>query len=138
MVDGNTEGYLIARSDGPGTGRFIGRALRDSLDQRRAMVGFAIVRLGGRSAIDLLFARDGGEATEVVRCHLDAEDRPQACEVWRLERAAPHDTLDSEALAKLLETDDHVQFLRASDGGIALQTASGTGAGFPSRGPGVS
>ena len=96
-------GVLVARSDGLGAGRFLGRSLRDPLDNNRALVGLAVLIVGDRRALDFLFARDGGTATEVVRCHFDLAGRPRSCEVWHLNRRAPSASLDTTDLASMLD-----------------------------------
>jgi hypothetical protein len=119
-------GVLVARSDGLGAGRFFGRSLHDPLTGGRALVGVAVLIVGERSALDFLFARDGGTATEVVRCHFDPSGRPHSCEVWHLSRQAPETTLDGTALAALLDADDGIRRLEVGEMGVSLQTATGS------------
>lgn len=118
-------GVLVARSDGLGAGRFFGRALHDPLSGGRALVGVAVLMIGERSALDFLFARDGGSATEVVRCHFDVTGQPRSCEVWHLPRPAPDLSIDATELAALLENDAAVRRLEVGRAGVSLQTASG-------------
>jgi hypothetical protein len=119
-------GVLVARSDGLGAGRFFSRALRDPLTHNCALVGVAVLMVGDRSALDFLFARDGGTATEVVRCHFDPSGRPRSCEVWHLSRQAPDTSIDASELIELLGDDDAIYKLQVDKGGVSVQTCRGS------------
>lgn len=119
-------GVLVARSNGLGVGRFFARALHDPLSGGRALVGVAVLMVGDRSAVDFLFARDGGSATEVVRCHFDLAGQPRSCEVWHLERPAPALAIEASELAALVEDDVAIRRLQVDRMGVQLQTASGS------------
>lgn len=117
---------LIARSDGPGTERFLARALLDPLRGGCALVGFRHQQVGGRAAADFLFSRESGSSTEMIRCHLDPGGRPTACEIWRLLRAPPPGALDATELARLLEREGEIAELWLEPLGMKLHTASGS------------
>jgi len=128
MIDEPKRAVLIARSDGPGTERFVGRALLDPLQGGCPLVGFRLQLDGARAAADFLFAREGGSSTEMIRCHLDREGRPRSCEIWRLPSAAPAGALDSSELARLLEGAAEVDQMRLEPLMIRVSTPRGSAA----------
>ena len=79
-----TEAYLIARADGPGTNRFIGRALLDPLHHGCDLLRIELRVIDSRTAIEFHFGRDAGAITELIRCFVDPGSEAGACEIWRL------------------------------------------------------
>lgn len=126
MFGDPTRSVLIARSDGPGTERFIGRALLDPLRGGSSLVGLRHQQVGSRAAADFLFAREGDSSTEMIRCHLDRGGRPTACEIWRVLRAPPPGALDTSELLELLENQEEIAELWVEPLRLQVRTLGGT------------
>lgn len=82
---------MIARADGPGTNRFIGRALLDPLHHGCDLLRIELRVIDSRTAIEFHFGRDAGAITELIRCFVDQGTDGGTCEIWRLVDGGPNE-----------------------------------------------